>query len=103
MNRLAFAVAEELRPFGVASLAVAPGWMRTELVLAGFHADERTWQEHPALARTESPRYLGRAVAALAADPDVMEKSGTVQLVGALAREYGFTDVDGRVIPPFEI
>lgn len=103
MNRLAFAVAEELRPFGVSSLAVAPGWMRTELVLAGFKATERTWQEHPGLARTESPRYLGRAVAALAEDPDVAKKSGTVQLVGELAREYGFTDVDGRVIPPFEI
>jgi NAD(P)-dependent dehydrogenase (short-subunit alcohol dehydrogenase family) len=103
MNRLAFAVAEELRPFGVSSLAVAPGWMRTELVLAGFRADESNWHEHPALARTESPRYLGRAVAALAADPGVGGKSGTVQLVGELAREYGFTDVDGRVIPPFEI
>ena len=77
--------------------------MRTELILAGFRANERTWQEHPPLARTESPRYLGRAVAALAADPDVAKKSGTVQLVGELAREYGFTDVDGRVIPPFEM
>jgi len=103
MNRLAFAVAEELRPHGVTSLAVAPGWMRTELILAGHRTDERTWQERPALARTESPRYLGRAVAALAADPDVQKKSGSVQLVGELAREYGFTDVDGRVIPPFEI
>ena len=103
MNRLAFAVAEELRPHGVTSLAVAPGWMRTELILAGHRADERTWQERPALARTESPRYLGRAVAALAADPDVHKKSGSVQLVGELAREYGFTDIDGRVIPPFEI
>jgi NAD(P)-dependent dehydrogenase (short-subunit alcohol dehydrogenase family) len=103
MNRLAFAVAEELRPHGVTSLAVAPGWMRTELVLAGFRADERTWSQHPALARTESTRYLGRAVVALAADPQVQRKSGTVQLVGELAREYGFTDVDGRVIPPFEL
>ena len=103
MNRLAFAVAEELRPYGVCSLAVSPGWMRTELVLTGFQADERTWTDHPPLARTESPRYLGRAIAALAADPDVMKKSGTVQLVGELAVEYGFTDVDGRVVPPFEI
>jgi hypothetical protein len=77
--------------------------MRTELVLAGFQADERTWRQHPALARTESPRYLGRAIVALAADPDVMRKSGTVQLVGELAREYGFTDLDGRVVPPFEM
>jgi NAD(P)-dependent dehydrogenase (short-subunit alcohol dehydrogenase family) len=103
MNRLAFAVAEELRPHGVTSLAVAPGWMRTELVMTGMKADERTWQDHPALARTESPRYLGRAVVALAADPDVATKSGRVLLVGELAREYGFTDLDGRVIPPFEM
>jgi NAD(P)-dependent dehydrogenase (short-subunit alcohol dehydrogenase family) len=103
MNRLAFGIAEELRPHGVTSLALAPGWMRTELVLAGMKADERNWRDHPALARTESPRYLGRAVAALAADPRVGEKSGTVQLVGELALEYGFTDVDGRVIPPFEM
>lgn len=103
MNRLAFAVAEELRPHGVTSVAVSPGWMRTELVLAGFQADERTWAQHPGLARTESTRYLGRAVVALAADPRVQEKSGSVQLVGELAREYGFTDVDGRVVPPFEI
>jgi len=103
MNRLAFDVAEEMRPHGVTSLAVAPGWMRTELVLAAHDADESNWHERPALARTESPRYLGRAIAALAADPHVDKKSGTVQLAGELAREYGFTDVDGRVIPPFEI
>lgn len=103
MNRLAFAVAEELRAHGVTSLAVAPGWMRTELVLAAHQADESNWQDRPALTRTESPRYLGRAVAALAADPDVQKKSGTVQRVGDLAREYGFTDIDGRVVAPFEI
>jgi len=103
MNRLAFDVAEEMRPHGVTSLAVAPGWMRTELVLAAHDADESNWHERPALARTESPRYLGRAIAALAADPHVDRKSGTVQLVGELAREYGFTDIDGRVLPPFEI
>lgn len=103
MNRLAFATAEELRPHGVTSLAVAPGWMRTEIILAAFKTDEAHWRDMPALARTESPRYLGRAVAALAADPNVHAKTGTVQLVGNLAREYGFTDIDGRVIPPFEM
>ncbi|HEX2876210.1 MAG TPA: SDR family NAD(P)-dependent oxidoreductase [Polyangiaceae bacterium] len=103
MNRLAFAVAEELRPHGVTSIGVSPGWMRTELVLAGHQADESTWREQPALARTESPRYLGRGVVALASDVDVMTKSGTTQTVGALALEYGFTDVDGRVVPPFEL
>ena len=101
MNRLAFAVAEELRPHGVTSLAVSPGWMRTEFVLMGHKTDEAHWRDRPALARTESPRYLGRAVAALAADPEVGKKSGRVLLVGDLAREYGFTDIDGRVVPPF--
>jgi NAD(P)-dependent dehydrogenase (short-subunit alcohol dehydrogenase family) len=103
INRLAFGVAQELQPHGVASLAVSPGWMRTELVLAGHQTDEAHWQERPALARTESPRYLGRAVAALAADADVMQKSGSVLRVADLAREYGFTDVDGRVVEAFEM
>ena len=103
MNRLSFGVAQELRPHGVTSVAVSPGWMRTEFVMMGHQTDEERWRERPALSRTESPRYLGRAVAALAADPRVAEKTGRVLLVGELAREYGFTDVDGRVIPPFAI
>ncbi|HEX2204305.1 MAG TPA: SDR family NAD(P)-dependent oxidoreductase [Longimicrobium sp.] len=103
MVRLAFSMAEELRPHGVASLAVSPGWMRTEFVLASQKADESTWRDHPAFAGTESPRYVGRAVAALAADPGVIAKSGGVHRVGDLAVEYGFTDIDGRVVPPFEL
>jgi NAD(P)-dependent dehydrogenase (short-subunit alcohol dehydrogenase family) len=103
MTRLAFGMAQELRPHGVASLAVSPGWMRTEFVLAGHQTDETHWHERPALARTESPRYLGRAVVALASDPNVLERSGQVVRVGDLARFYGFTDIDGRVVPPFEL
>lgn len=103
INRLAFGIAEELRPHGVASLALSPGWMRTEFVLAGHHSDEAHWQEVPALSRTESPRYLGRAVAALAADHEVLSRSGQVLRVADLAREYGFTDVDGRQVEAFEL
>jgi NAD(P)-dependent dehydrogenase (short-subunit alcohol dehydrogenase family) len=103
MCRLAFDMAQELKPHGVASLAVSPGWMRTEFVLAGHQTDEAHWHERPALARTESPRYLGRAVAALAADPQVIAKTGQVLRVGDLAREYGFTDIDGRQVAPFEL
>ncbi|WP_284619339.1 SDR family NAD(P)-dependent oxidoreductase [Aquabacterium humicola] len=103
MNRLAFGIAEELKPHGVASVAVSPGWMRTEFVLAGHQADESSWRERPALARTESPRYLGRAIAALAADPALMHKSGCVLRVADLAREYGFTDIDGRQVAAFEL
>ena len=103
LTRLAFGVAQELKPHGVASIALSPGWMRTEFVLAGHHADESNWQQQPSLARTESPRYLGRAVVALASDPRVMRRSGRVLRVGDLAREYGFTDVDGRQVPAFEL
>lgn len=103
MTRLARGIAEELRPHGVASVAVSPGWMRTELVLAGHDTDEDGWRDHAALARTESPRYLGRAVVALASDAHVMEKSGRVLRVADLAKTYDFTDVDGRWVPPFEL
>lgn len=103
MTRLAFGIAQELRPHGVASLAVSPGWMRTEFILLGHRTDEAHWRERPALAATESPRYLGRAVAALAADPDVMRRSGGVFRVGDLASDYGFTDIDGRRPAPFEL
>ncbi|HEX6722239.1 MAG TPA: SDR family oxidoreductase, partial [Burkholderiaceae bacterium] len=84
INRLAFGLAQELRASGVASVALSPGWMRTELVLAGHQADESNWQSKPSLARTESPRYLGRAVASLAADPRVLARSGAVLRVADL-------------------
>ncbi|HEX6536466.1 MAG TPA: SDR family oxidoreductase [Gemmatimonadaceae bacterium] len=103
MARLAFGIARDLRPHGVASVALSPGWMRTELVLAAHETTEARWREVPALARTESTRYIGRAVVALASDPNVMARSGQVLRVGDLATEYGFADVDGRWIPPFEL
>ncbi|NWG45058.1 MAG: SDR family NAD(P)-dependent oxidoreductase [Alphaproteobacteria bacterium] len=103
INRLALAIAEDLRPHGVASLAVSPGWMRTEWVLAGHRTDEAHWQGVPALARTESPHYLGRAVAALSADPDILRQTGRILRVADLADHYGFTDTDGRRVPAFEL
>lgn len=103
MTRLAFGMAQDLRSHNVASIAVSPGWMRTEFVLAGHKTDEAHWHERPALARTESPRYLGRAIAALAGDARVMDKSGEVLRVADLAREYGFTDIDGRQVEAFEM
>ncbi|WP_221621906.1 SDR family oxidoreductase [Variovorax sp. KBW07] len=103
MTRLAFGMAQDLRAHNVASIAVSPGWMRTEFVLAGHKTDEAHWQERPALARTESPRYLGRAVVALAGDSKVLGKSGEVLRVADLAREYGFTDIDGRQVEAFEM
>jgi len=95
--RMAFGMAQELRPHGIAALALAPGFMRTERVMAA-HA----LQPFP-LDRTESPEYIGRAVAFLAADPQVVQKSGRVLAVGDLAREYGFADIDGKQPPAFRI
>lgn len=103
INRLAYLLALELRAHNVAAVAVSPGWMRTEAVLQHYDIDEDQWQEVPDLATTESTQYIGRAIAALAADPGVMAKSGQVLTAGDLAREYGFSDVDGRQPPPFEI
>src|SRR4051812_6894700 len=88
--RMTRGMAHDLRPHGVAAIAIAPGFMRTERILAAHAA-------HPFdLNITESPEYLGRAVRALAEDPDIMNKSGQLFTVGDLAQEYGFTDIDGR-------
>ena len=88
--RMMRGMAHELRPYNVAAVAVAPGFMRTERILAAHAA-------HPFdLSWTESPEYLGRAVRALADDPDVMRRTGEVLTVGDLAREYGFTDIDDK-------
>lgn len=103
MVRLAYDMAQDLRQHNVASVAISPGWMRTEFVLQSFKTDEAHWQDIPELQGTESPHYAGRAVVALASDPHIFEKTGNVFRVGDLAGEYGFTDIDGRSIPPFEI
>lgn len=88
--RMNLGMAHDLRKYGIAAIALAPGFMRTERILAAHAA-------HPFdLSITESPEYLGRAVRALAEDSNVMQKSGAVLTVGDLAQEYGFTDVDGR-------
>jgi NAD(P)-dependent dehydrogenase (short-subunit alcohol dehydrogenase family) len=101
INRLAYVMALELQPYGVTAVALSPGWMRTEAVLRAYNTDEQHWQEVPDLEHTESTLYIGRAVAALALDPRVMEKTGHTLTVGDLAREYGFTDYDGRQPPAF--
>lgn len=88
--RMAFGMSRELLPHGIASVALAPGFMRTERVLA-VHA-----RAPFDLSATESPGYVARAVVALARDPGVLQKSGKLLTAGELAREYAFTDVDGR-------
>jgi NAD(P)-dependent dehydrogenase (short-subunit alcohol dehydrogenase family) len=103
--RLAYAMAEELAPKKIAALAVTPGFMRTEWMLDHFGATEENWREvaqtNPeaksfGFAASETPCFVGRAVAALAADPRVMNKSGGVYGSWTLSDEYGFTDVDGN-------
>lgn len=98
--RLARAMAEELRPHNVTALAVTPGFLRSEAMLDYFGVTEENWREgankDPHFIASETPFYVGRAVAALAADPQVAAKSGGVYTSWGLAREYGFTDIDGR-------
>jgi NAD(P)-dependent dehydrogenase (short-subunit alcohol dehydrogenase family) len=110
--RLAFAMAHELRKRELVSVALTPGFLRSESVLDHFGVSEANWKEgakkeppgrskrvvHDArmdFMASESPGYIGRAVVALAADPKMKEKSGRVFSSWALAREYGFTDLDG--------
>ena len=102
--RLAYAWAEELRPHGVAAVYLTPGFMRTEVVLEHFGATEGNWREVAerseaargfGFAGSESPFFVGRAVAALASDARVPEKSGGLYSSWGLSEEYGFTDVDG--------
>jgi NAD(P)-dependent dehydrogenase (short-subunit alcohol dehydrogenase family) len=98
--RLAFSQAEELKPFGCTALALTPGWMRSEMMLEHYGVTEANWRDGAAVnphfaASSESPRFAGRAVAALAADPELHLRNGGSYSSGGLAREYGFTDVDG--------
>jgi len=96
--RMISGMARELRGHDVAAVAVAPGFMRTERVLSVV-GDDPTFD----VASTESPEYVGRAIAALASDHDWMRWSGKTVAGGTLAKEYGVVDIDGRYVPPFEI
>jgi NAD(P)-dependent dehydrogenase (short-subunit alcohol dehydrogenase family) len=98
--RLAFAQSIELADHGCAAVALTPGWMRSEMMLDNYGVTEANWRDGAAInphfaAISESPRFVGRAVAALAADPDVVRRSGGSFSSGGLAQEYGFTDLDG--------
>ena len=98
--RLAFDMAEELRRHKVAALALSPGFLRSEAMLEHMGVTEENWREgakkNPSFIESETPFFVGRAVAALASDPKVLKKSGKVLSSWNLAREYGFTDADGR-------
>lgn len=100
VNRLALAQAEELREHGITALAVTPGFLRSEAMLDIFGVTEQNWRDggrrDPHFLASETPRYVGRAVAALAGDPAVAKRAGQVLTSWDLAEEYGFTDLDGR-------
>lgn len=98
INRMVEAMSPELVKRKVAIVALAPGWMRTERVLMYTSEKER---KSARFKKSETPEYAGRAVASLAADPAVLERSGKLLFVGDLARQYGFKDTDGRYVPNF--
>ena len=101
MNRLAFSQGHDLAPHGATAVAVTPGWMRSEMMLEAFRTTEATWREAPGrtappgFAQSESPRYVGRGVAAVAADPERARWNQRSVTAADLARQYGLTDVDG--------
>ncbi len=103
INRMSFSMSQELRQYGITVLGLSPGFVRTELVLEHFGADERTWAKIPELQNSESPEYTGRAVVSICLDKTSSELSGYVYNVGNLARRYNFTDIDGSQPLPFNI
>jgi len=97
---LALNWAAELKPHGVAVLAITPGFLRSESMLQGLGVTEANWpdagKKDPNFLESESPLYVGRAVAALAGDPKNLEQTGQLLSSWEVARRYGFTDYDGR-------
>ncbi|MFF4101823.1 SDR family oxidoreductase [Streptomyces sp. NPDC001903] len=97
--RMAFALGHELGPRGATAVALTPGWLRSEMMLDNFGVTEANWRDAlermPHFAISETPSYVGRAVAALAADPEVARWNGQSVSSAQLARAYGFTDLDG--------
>lgn len=109
VNRLAFSQGHELAPFGATAVAITPGWMRSEMMLENFGVTEDNWQDAldptradkglpvapPDFAFSETPRYVGRGIAALALDPERARWNQQSLTSGELAKVYGFTDLDG--------
>jgi len=99
VNRMAFALAHELQPHGATAVSLTPGWLRSEAMLDAYKVTEANWRDatkvQPHFAITETPAFIGRAVAALASDPEVKRWNGKSLSSGDVAKVYGFTDVDG--------
>jgi len=110
VNRLAFSQGHELAVYGATAVAVTPGWLRSEMMLDNYGVTEDTWRDAlvpgrsdgfptapPAFVESETPRFVGRGVAAIAADSNRMRWNQCSVSSAQLAREYGFTDIDGRI------
>ena len=99
VTRMAWAQAKDLAPFGATAVSITPGWMRSEIMLETFGVTEANWRDatakEPHFVISETPRFIGRAVAALAADPDRHRWTGQSLSSGGLAQVYGFKDLDG--------
>ncbi|MFB9725959.1 SDR family oxidoreductase [Haloechinothrix salitolerans] len=99
VQRMALAQSEELRPYGGTAVALTPGWLRSEAMLEHFGVTEDNWRDatdnEPHFAISESPTFVGRAAAALAADPHVSRWNGQTVSSGHAAKIYDFTDIDG--------
>jgi NAD(P)-dependent dehydrogenase (short-subunit alcohol dehydrogenase family) len=99
VNRMGWAHAKDLAPHGATSVSLTPGWLRSEMMLEAFGVTEENWRDAtakvPHFVISETPRFVGRAVAALAADPDRARWNGQSLSSGGLAQVYGFTDLDG--------
>lgn len=99
VGRMAFALAHEVKPYGATAVLLTPGWLRSEAMLEAYRVTEANWREatkiSPHFAISESPHFVGRAVAALAQDAEVARWNGQSLSSGQLAKIYGFTDLDG--------
>jgi NAD(P)-dependent dehydrogenase (short-subunit alcohol dehydrogenase family) len=99
VTRMAWAHARDLAPHGATAVSITPGWLRSEMMLEAFGVTEETWRDAttrvPHFAISETPRFVGRAVAAIASDPDKARWNGQSLASGQLAQVYGFTDLDG--------
>jgi NAD(P)-dependent dehydrogenase (short-subunit alcohol dehydrogenase family) len=99
VTRMAWAYAKDLAPHGATAISITPGWLRSEMMLEVFGVTEQNWRDAtrriPHFAISETPRFVGRAIAALAADPDRARWNGQSLSSGQLAQIYGFTDLDG--------
>ncbi len=99
VTRLAWALSREVAPRGATAVSLTPGWLRSEIMLEAYGVTEANWRDatarEPHFAISESPRFVGRAIAALAADPERSRWNGQSLSSGQLARVYGFTDLDG--------